>query len=217
MRIYRFLPFTLLMLILVGCAGIYFDSHVGATDGHVHQVAGYSIRLLIEGELQRAATSLFITDGGWSFYIALAMLFVAVGFVEATRGTLRAVSTFFSVHFATLLIVAAIILCCHILEPTIPTHLLIDTRDVGPSAGYYGCLGLGITSLKPVRRVVVVAIIFIVLILRTAHSFSLLPEQVQVLAADLAHLIAFPLGIASACLGRTVEQARSPSTLVPGP
>lgn len=205
----QLLPFTLLLLIVIGCGGVYFGSHVGATNSHVHQVAGYSIQLLIEGELQRAVTSLFITDGGWRFYSSLTMLALAVGFVEATRGTLRALLTFFSVHFATLLALACIILCFHALVPTLPGHLLLHTRDVGPSAGYYGCLGLAITSWKPAWRAPIISIIFIVLILRAAHSFAFLPEQVQVLEADLAHLIAFPLGIASSLLGSHADRTRA--------
>ncbi len=209
----KLLPFTLVLLMVIGCGGVYFGSHVGATDSHVHQVAGYSIQLVIEGELQRAVTSLFITDGGWRFYSSMVMLAVCVGFVEATRGTLRALLTFFSVHFATLLALACIILCFHALVPTLPSHLLLHTRDVGPSAGYYGCLGLAITSAKPAWRAPIISIILIALSLRAAHSFAFLPEQVQTFEADLAHLIAFPLGIASSRLPHPASRRANSGTL----
>ncbi len=208
-------PFTLLLLTVVSCAGVYSGSHVGATNNQVHQVAGYSIRLLIEGELQRAVTSLFITEGGWRFYSSILMLAVCVGFVEVTRGTSRALLTFFSVHFATLLVLACIVLSVLALGPTFPGDLLLHARDVGPSAGYYGCLGLAITSWKPFLRAPIISIVLILLILRAACSFAVLPEHVQVLEADLAHLIAFPLGIASSRLGRQADQTGTAATVLP--
>ncbi len=91
-------------------------------------------------------------------YSSLTMLALAVGFVELTRGTLRALFTFFSVHFATLLVLACIILCFHALGPTLPSHLITYPR-CWASAGYFGCLGLAITSCKPAWRAPIISTI----------------------------------------------------------
>ncbi len=61
MNILRRLPFVLFMLVVIGCAGVYSESHIGTTNVDAQRAVGYSIRLLIEGELQRAITSLFLT------------------------------------------------------------------------------------------------------------------------------------------------------------
>ncbi len=45
------------------------------------------------------------------------MLALAVGYVEATRGTIPAALTFFVIHLATLLILATVVLFCHALMP----------------------------------------------------------------------------------------------------
>ncbi len=82
------------MLLAVGSAGVYGDSYSGLTNDNVYRLAGYSIRQLIEGEVQRAITSLFFTAGGWRFYSSMAMLALAVGFVELNYGTRRAIATF---------------------------------------------------------------------------------------------------------------------------
>lgn len=205
MHILRRLPFVLFMLVVIGCAGVYSDSHIGTTNAEAQRAVGYSIRLLIEGELQRALTSLFLTAGGWRFYSSMVMLALAVGYVEATRGTITAALTFLAIHIATLLILATIVLFCQAFMPTLHSQLMLHAQDVGPSAGYYGCLGLAVAGLNPSMRGGVITVILIVLFVRVAHSFAHMPEQVQVLEADLAHLIAFPLGIASSCFYRPVN------------
>ncbi len=205
MNILRRLPFVLFMLVVIGCAGVYSESHIGTTNVDAQRAVGYSIRLLIEGELQRAITSLFLTAGGWRFYSSMVMLALAVGYVEATRGTIPAALTFFAIHLATLLILAIVVLFCHALIPTLHSQLILHTQDVGPSAGYYGCLGLAVAGLKPSIRGGVITFILIVLSVRAAHSLTYLPVNAQAFEADLAHLIAFPLGITSSCLYRPVK------------
>ncbi len=193
------------MLFAVGCAGIYGGSHLGLTDDEVYRVAGYSIRQAMEGELQRAVTSLFFTAGGWRFYSSMAMLAIALGFVELNYGTQRAVTTFLAIHVVTLLIMAVAVLSCHSLAPTLHSHLLFHAKDVGPSAGYYGCLGLAVARLTGTQRIAAVAAVGFVLLVRACHSAIHMPEEGRVLAADLAHLIAYPLGIASSRFGKRIH------------
>jgi len=191
------LPFTLTMLTILVSAGIYGRSHIGLLDENLHRSAGYSMRLMIEGQLHRAFTSLFFTAGGWRFYSSIVMFASAVGYVEWTFGPLRAMATFFAVHLTTLAVMTLGVLVTSAISETHRGNLLWHVQDVGPSAGYYGCLGVAIVALAPPMRWPLVTAIVVVLCLRTTWSFIHLPEDGRVLSADIAHLIAFPLGIAS--------------------
>ena len=194
------LPFTLAMLTVLITAGIYGRSHVGLLDEHVGRSAGYSMRLLIEGEVHRVVTSLLFTAGGWRFYSSLAMFAFSVGCVEHHYGTPRALTTFFGVHFVTLAVMAMGVIVAGTIGETLRGQLLWHVLDVGPSAGYYGCLGFAIAGLASQQRMPIIIALVTVLLLRATWSFIHLPEDGRVLSADLAHLIALPLGIASASI-----------------
>jgi hypothetical protein len=190
-------PFTLLMLVVLVGAGIYGQSHVGLLDAELHHQVGHSPRLLFGGHWHRLLTSLVFTAGGWRFYSSLALLATAVGCVEFVYGTRRAMLTFFGIHFATLLFVAGAIAWPLSMLETLHGELLFDARDVGPSAGYYGCLGLFVAGLSSRKREAIVAAIALLLILRLISSSLQLAEEGRVMSADLAHLVAFPLGVLS--------------------
>ncbi|WP_186775935.1 hypothetical protein [Rubripirellula reticaptiva] len=186
-----------MLIILIG-AGIYGRSHVGLLNENVHRTAGYSMRLMIEGQVHRAFTSLFFTAGGWRFYSSIVMFAVAVGYVEGCFGPLRAIATFFAVHLATLAVMTIGVMVASVISETHRGNLLWCVQDVGPSAGYYGCVGLAFATMASQMRWPLVVAIIVVLCLRATWSFIHLPEDGRMLSADLAHLIAFPLGIASA-------------------
>lgn len=184
------LPFTLSMLSILIASGIYGRSHVGLLDESVHQHAGYSMRLLIEGQVHRVMTSLLFTAGGWRFYSSLAMFALAVGYVEWNAGSYRSAMTFFGVHLATLAVMTISVFAWNLTFQTHRGHLLWHVQDVGASAGYYGCLGLAVVGLaSPFRWPLVIAIVF-VLGMRATWSFMHLPEDGRMLSADIAHLIA---------------------------
>ncbi len=183
------------MLLVLIVAGILGKSHVGPLDDQLHRNAGYSMDLLIRGEVHRAITSLFFTAGGWRFYASLVMFALAVGWVEWQQGTRRSAATFFGVHFATLAIMIIGVAIWVAVSNTHRGNLLWNVQDVGPSAGYYGCLGLAIAGLSPAIRTPAMAGIASLLAVRLVWSFLHLPEEGRVLSADTTHLIAFPLGI----------------------
>ncbi|MCA9178095.1 MAG: hypothetical protein KDB14_26710 [Planctomycetales bacterium] len=196
------LPFTLAMLTALIGFGIYGETHVGPLHPNVHHVVGYSPRLLLDGEVHRLLTSLFFTAGGWKFYVSLLMFGGVVGWMEWFRGTYRTMLAFFGCHLLTLLVMLGIILPLAATESLHGT-LLYSVRDVGPSAGYYGCLGCITVGASARGRLVPIGIV-VLLLARLAHSGLLLPQQGLALAADVAHAIAFPLGmIGSAWLRRS--------------
>ena len=175
----RRVPFTTGMLIALIVAGIYGRTHVGPLAVGVERTVGYSIRLFLDGDWYRLFAAVFFTVGGWRFYASLAMLTLGSGIVEYVFGTGRAWLTFFAVHVATLAVVAVAVAMPLAWLDTARGELLMTARDVGPSAGYYGCLGLAV---------------LLVLAARLSWSTVLLPEQGRLMSADLAHVVAFGLG-----------------------
>lgn len=190
------LPFTVSMLVALVMLGIYGQTHVGPLDVDVHQSAGYSTELLFAGHLHRLLTSLFFTAGGSRFYASLIMFAGAVGWVEWFHGTRRAACIFFGVHLLTLLIVSIAITYPLAALETVQGHLLYSARDVGPSAGYYGCLGFAIAGWADHRRPYVASCVVFLMLMRLAWSGLHLPATAHTLDADLAHAVAFPLGFA---------------------
>ncbi|MEO8498140.1 MAG: hypothetical protein ABI614_23995 [Planctomycetota bacterium] len=188
-------PFTLLMVAALIIAGIYSRTHVGPLDAAVREQVGHSVRLFFDGHLHRVFTSIFFTAGGWGFYASLVMLGGSLGWVEWVHGTRRTVLTFFGIHVATLLLLAIAVTWPLAMLETHHGKLLMHARDVGPSAGYYGCLGLAVAGLSFRMRNRIVAVILVVLVLRLICSTLHMPEEGRAMSADLAHLIAFPLGL----------------------
>ena len=158
---------------------------------------GHSPAILLDGGWLRLITSLVLTAGGEKFFASLAMLAACVGVAEYRCGTMRSFLTFFGTHIVTLLLQLLLIQAA----ASLGTHvgqLLMHTCDVGPSAGYYGCLGLVVAKASPTMRVYVLGGVLAVLVGGGYWSYALLPESAQTLSADLAHAIAFPIGYTSA-------------------
>lgn len=205
-------PFTLLMLAALIVAGIYGQTHLGLLDTGVHRAVGHSPRLMFDGHLHRPFTSLFFTAGGWRFYCSLLMFAAAVGWVESVYGTRRALLTFFGIHLATLLLSAIAIAVPLSWLETHRGELLFDACDVGPSAGYYGCLGLVIAGLGSRLRNIIVAAVTLTLFLRLGWSTMHLSEEGRMMSADLAHLVAFPVGLLSHRLLRSTRNLQRDKT-----
>jgi hypothetical protein len=142
----------------------------------------------------------FFTIGGTKLYASVAMLAVSVGAAEKVYGTSRTFAMFWGIHLATLLIASvALVLPLHLLE-TYRGTLLANVRDVGPSAGYYGCAGAVCVAIPERWRIAVIGFVLTILALRLTWSMITIPDHGRAISADLAHIIAFPLGIAVASL-----------------
>ncbi len=138
----------------------------------------------------------------------MVMFPLAVGFVEWSQGTLRASATFFGIHFATLVMLTLGVVVWHELHPTFLSDLLWNVQDVGPSAGYYGCLGMVIASIDTSKMRVLLSGVLLVLIARIIWSLVHSPADGRMLSADLAHLIAFPLGVLTFALTSRSRQTK---------
>jgi hypothetical protein len=194
-------PFTLVMIGLLLLVAWWTHSYIEVLAERWINRFGYAPRDLWFFRWDRLILSALVTSGGSVFWIALGMVAFTSGTAERVTGTRRAALTFWGVHLATLLIQSLVF--------SLPLHqlgfsqarALFFSRDVGPSAGYMGSLGLVSARLpKPWRWITFGAVLLFLLV-----SLFLPPRQgetyVVKLSADLAHLLAFPLGWISSIIG----------------
>lgn len=195
--IIRRVPFTIAMLVVIGAVGLTTATHWDQLPPSLLRRFGFAPFHLHAGDLVRLLTSAFLTLGGWSFYGALVMIALCVGLAEKRVGTWRTVLTFWGIHLMTLLIQSLLLAVSARHLDVLWIRLLQIEHDVGPSAGYYGCLGLVCQKQSEPRRRWLLAIIGGILLSRLIWT-ALSPHPQTPLAADIAHLIAFPLGVALA-------------------
>jgi hypothetical protein len=196
--IVRRVPFTILMLVVIVGIGLTTATHLDQLPPSLLRRFGFAPFHLHGGDLVRLLTSAVLTLGGWSFYWSLAMIGLCVGLAEKRVGTWRTVLTFWGIHLATLLIQSLLLAISARELDVLWIKLLQAEHDVGPSAGYYGCLGLVCQKQSEPRRLRLLAIIGGILLARLIWS-ALSPHTGRSSrAADIAHLIAFPLGVAFA-------------------
>ena len=189
----RRFPFTLTMLVLLGLTAILTNTQVATISTKWLNRLGFAPVDLLALDLGRLFTSALVTSGGRVFWEALGMVAFAVGLSEWLTGSRRAALTFWGVHLSTLVLESLFI--------ALPLHwagmtfgsLVALSRDVGPSAGYFGALGLVSAHLKHPWNLISGGLIFIGLQLALLHVSGGNSLGMEV-SADLAHLIAFPLG-----------------------
>jgi len=204
-NILRRFPFTLTMLTLLGLIAIWTHTHAAAISAEWLDRLGFAPLDLLALNLGRFVTSALVTSGGRVFWEALGMVTFAVGLSEWLTSSRRAALTFWGVHFSTLLIESLVI--------ALPLHwagitfgsLVALTRDVGPSAGYFGALGLVSAHLKYPWNLVSGGLIFIALEFALVHVSGNNSPGLE-MSADIAHIIAFPLGWYSPKLVNKDEQ-----------
>ena len=146
--------------------------------------------------MERLFTSALVTSGGRVFWEAVVMIAIAVGLAEWLAGSLRTFLTFWGAHLMALLVEGWVIAWPLHEWGDAEVRLLAYTRDVGPSAGYFGCLGLACALLRGKWRwsaLLILSGLFVALYLPASSA----AEQRVKLFADLAHLIAFSVGWAS--------------------
>ena len=196
-------PFTLIMLGLLILAAFLTDTHTGQLSAEWLDRVGFAPTDLLALHLERLFTSTVVTSGGTVFLQALAMIAFAVGLAEWCTSFRRAALTFWGVHLLTMLLVSfAISLPLHGAGVTVGS-LVALSRDVGPSAGYFGALGLATATLKKPWHWIFGGVIFtgLVFAMLTVSGKDGLGME---LSAGLAHLIAFPLGWLSLRICRKV-------------
>lgn len=189
------LPFTILMGTLVATAGFWTKTHKESLSPTLFASVGFAPLHLLEGRWFRMLTSVFFTAGGAGFYVSFVMLLLSVGMAEIRCGTWRTALIFWCIHLASLLLGSFLLaLPLHLLR-VYQGMLLATAHDVGPSAGYYGCLGAACNSHSHDWRVPVIGLVLVFLTARLVWSLARLAEHGRDLSSDVSHLIAFVLGL----------------------
>ena len=197
------LPFTLIMLaLLLLVAWLTHSTFQELAKTWVSRL-GFAPRDLWFFRWERLILSALATSGGSIFWFALGMVAFTSGTVEWMTGTRRAGLAFWGVHLLTLVIESLLFL--------LPLHRLgfpqaraaFFSRDVGPSAGYMGSLGFIVSFLPKPWRWLAFGLVLAFLVI----SLFLPPRAGETsavkLSADMAHLIAYPLGwLCAAAVGR---------------
>ncbi len=193
-RIARREPFTLTMLLVLAGVALATDTHVADLSLRLFNRLGFAPRDLIRLHWERLFTSALVTDGPIAFWSAMGITALASGIAEWRAGSTWAAATFWGVHLLTLVIESLLMaLPMHLLGLSIGTALVL-ARDVGPSAGYFGSLGLAAWSLGGHWRwwacgAIMGGLVIALLLPKAAGASS-----VTALSANLAHLVAFPCG-----------------------
>lgn len=182
-------PFTLALLALIILAGLLNGAYRGAIDPAWFERVGYAPRDLWHLRLDRVLSSALFTERPRGFYQALWLIALGVGGVEWRFGTSSAFGCFWGLH--TLAVVAeALILGAASALTSVAT--LTSVRDIGPSAGYFGCLAVLFGTLPGPRRWL--NPVFLVSLSVTLIWSLVVPTEPAVLNANLAHVVTYALG-----------------------
>jgi hypothetical protein len=194
------LPFTLTMLAALAIGALATNTYFEQITRHWLNRTGFAPNDLWYWRLECMFISALVTGGGSVFWEALLMVAFAVGLVEWLTGWRRTAATFWGMHLLVLVLSSLIMsLALHQLR-AVGIAASEVARDVGPSAGYFACLGLVSARLKRpwhwLSGGILLIMFVIALFTPAAHGESAKLK----FSADLAHFLAFPLGWLSTCL-----------------
>jgi hypothetical protein len=197
----RRLSFTLITLFGIGVAALVTNTYFQEITKHWLNRTGFAPNDLWYWRIERMFTSVLVTSGAVVFWEALFFVAFAVGLAEWMTGWKRTAATFWGVHLLSLILLSLIVsLTAHQLR-NIGLEATEMARDVGPSAGYFACLGLVSARLKRPWQWISGSVLLLIFT-TTLFMPPQIGENAQIkFSADLAHLLAFPLGWLSSWLG----------------
>lgn len=188
--------FTILLSVLLLSAAILTGSMTNHLTLTWQDRLGFAPHDLITFHWFRILTSACVTSGGIGFWLPFGAMLILVSSAERLTGTSRAALAFWLSHLGATFGGSLLTwLSVHLFT----SHLLNDIytgRDVGPSAGYFGCLGL-IVAQFPHRWKYAVGFAIIAGLIG-GMVYSAYHGAFIDVSAGLAHLIAFPLGWSTA-------------------
>lgn len=190
----RLFPFTLVTLLVLGISALITNTYFEQITHHWINRTGFAPNDLWYWRLERIFTSAVVTSGGIVFWEALFFVAFAVGLAEWMTGWKRTASTFWGVHLLALILLSLIMSLAEHQLRNVGLEASQLARDVGPSAGYFACLGLVSARVKCPWNWISGGILFLVF-----TTILFMPPKIGESAelkfsADLAHLLAFPLG-----------------------
>jgi hypothetical protein len=188
------IPFTLLTLTGLTIAALVTNTYFQEISKHWLNRTGFAANDLWYWRIERLFTSALVTTGGGVFWEALFFVVFVVGLAEWMTGWKRTATAFWGVHLLALILLSVIMsLAAHQLR-SIGLEASELERDVGPSAGYFACLGLVSAMLKRPWNWVSGSILMLVFVTILFTPAAIGESEKLKFSADLAHLLAFPLG-----------------------
>jgi hypothetical protein len=188
------LRFTLVMLACLAVAGLLTNTYFAPITAYWTHRIGFAPKDLWYWRLERMITSAVVTSGGTVFWQAMFLVALFVGLSEWMCGWKCTAVAFWGVHLITLVLLSVIVLLGSFCFPDAGLNAVALARDVGPSAGYFACFGLLSSRLKSPWQWVSGAgmlLVFVVVLVLPPDAGE---SAALKLSADLAHLLAFPLG-----------------------
>ncbi|MDD5216591.1 MAG: hypothetical protein PHN49_12325 [Candidatus Omnitrophica bacterium] len=193
----RFFPFTVVLLFALTVIAFLTETHIGRLSAGWLEHLGFAPQDLWRGHWERLLTSALVTESARAFWQAFLMIVLAVGTLEYAIGARLTAFMFWGFHLLTLLFVSLMV--------ALPLHLfgfstgtvLIVARDVGPSAGYFGCLGLAIwqwSKISKIAKLILTVSIGSGLLAVSSRTILFQNDQSILLIAGLSHVVAFFLG-----------------------
>jgi len=192
------LPVTLGLMVLILATGFIQGTWYEQLTGENRALFDYSPQHIMDGAWHRIISSFPLTGDPSHLGTAVLMTLLCVGWLELLQGSATTLAVFSGVHVSTA-IIKGLMLSRGLAWSSIPsTSWRIASHVVGPSAGFYGCLGVCIFLLPKTMRVWFIFVIMVVLALRLIIGIGSARRTDTLIRSDLAHLIAFSLGIAIA-------------------
>jgi hypothetical protein len=200
-------PFTLATVGMIALAGWLTNTATGEELGsQAITRLGFAPADTASFDLVRAVTSAFVTTSPVSFWTAIVATTVFAGLLEWRQGSLRAAIAFWGTHLITITLSSALIAPLH-LAGDATARLLFLARDVGPSAGYVGCLGYLLFGLGGRLRLIALGLGVAVLLAVLAVTMRSVASRPAEMSAALSHLLALPIGFG---LGALTSKKRPP-------
>jgi hypothetical protein len=188
------IPFTLIMVMGLGIGALITNTTFKGISHHWLQHVGFAPNDLWYWRLERIVTSALVTVGGVVFWEALFFVAVFVGMAEWLTGWKRTASTFWGVHLLALVLLSLIVALAEHQLRIVGLEADLLARDVGPSAGYFACLGLVNSRMKHPWNLVSGAALFAMFVIVLFTPAAVGESATLKFSADLAHMLAFPLG-----------------------
>lgn len=190
----RRVPFTLAMIGMLVLASWLTGTSTGVQLG-ARAIArlGFAPADTASFDLVRAIMSAFVTNGPTAFWIALPATAILAGITEWRNGSLKAATAFWGAHLITLGLSWALLVPLHLSGDPMG-RLLFVARDVGPSAGFMGCLGYMLFGLKGKAGPLSLAFGVVVLSGVLLMSLKTVASEPAEVSAALSHLLALPVG-----------------------
>ena len=194
-NVYSKFGFTLVSATLLTTFAFCSNSHSSHLSDVWRTAIGFSPLSTVELQWHRSLTSLLFTAGDRIFLQSLIMLCICAGLCEQRFRTTTTTLVFFASHLiVTVGLALFVILPFHVSGAEWATALASE-KDVGPSAGYYGCLGFWMVSINSRHRRFLIPCLILVLAVRLAISLAQFELNPATVSADLSHLAAFLLGL----------------------